>query len=181
MKAIAAQDGHAGYSDPLLEQMFLVQTVNTIMKSPFWKNTAIIVLYDDSDGWYDHQMSPIINPSAVNQAASQSNSDQLNGPGVCGRGAPIAGIEGRCGYGPRQPLLVISPFAKANFVDGTLTDQSSVLRFIEDNWKTTSRIGGGSFDQVAGSLLNMFDFTGKDDQSHGDGHLFLDPVTGMVK
>ena len=174
LKAIAAHDGHAGYSDPLLEQPFLVDTVNTIMRSPFWHSTAIVILYDDSDGWYDHQMSPIVNPSAVLQAASSSNSDQLNGPGVCGHGTPLAGIEGRCGYGPRQPLLVISPFAKANFVDHTLTDQSSVLRFIEDNWGT-GQIGGGSYDQIAGSLSNLFDFG-----NPRDAKLILNDQTGEV-
>jgi phospholipase C len=185
LKAIAAQDGHAGYSDPLMEQSFLVQTVNTIMMSPFWKNTAIVIMYDDSDGWYDHQMPPIVNPSAVNTGVV-NDSDQLNGPGVCGHGTPMNGIQGRCGYGPRQPLLVISPFAKKNFVDHTLTDQSSVLRFIEDNWKT-GQIGGGSFDQIAGSLLNMFDFQGDDDNSQGNndgnqgnGRLLLDPASGLV-
>jgi phospholipase C len=179
LKAIAAEDGHAGYSDPLLEQAFLVRTVNAIMQSPFWKSTAIVILYDDSDGWYDHQMGPIVNSSAVVNAASPANGDQLNGPGVCGNGAPLAGIQGRCGYAQRQPLLVISPFAKRNFVDHTLTDQSSVLRFIEDNWGT-SRIGGGSFDELAGSLLNMFDF----DPAHAfkeDRRLFLDEQTGQPR
>jgi phospholipase C len=171
LKAIAAQDGHAGYSDPLLEQAFLVTTVNAIMSSRHWRNTAIMILYDDSDGWYDHQMSPIVNPSAV--TGPLNDSDQLNGPGVCGHGTPLANIQGRCGYGPRQPLMVISPLAKRNFVDHTLTDQSSVLRFIEDNWGT-GRIGGGSYDQIAGSLLNMLDF---DDRGE-DRRLFLDPTTG---
>jgi phospholipase C len=98
LKAIAAGDGHAGYSDPLLEQsIMLVPTINAIMRSPFWMTTAIVILYDDSDGWYDHQMSPIINSSAV-MTSSAANSDQLNGPGVCGNGTPIAGIEGRCAY-----------------------------------------------------------------------------------
>src|SRR5262249_12271817 len=156
LKAIAAEDGHAGYSDPLLEQAFLVRTVNAIMRSPFWKSTAVVILYDDSDGWYDHQMSPIINSSAVVNTPSPANGDPLNGPGICGNGAPLAGIQGRCAYGPRQPLLVISLFAKRNVVDHALTDQSSVLRFIEDNWGT-ARIGGGSFDELAGSLSNMFD------------------------
>ena len=174
LKAIAAQDGHAGYSDPLLEQTFVVNTVNAIARSPFWKSTAVIILYDDSDGWYDHQMSTIVNSSQVLQA-STSNSDQLNGPGVCGEGTPLAGIQGRCGYGPRQPLLVISPFAKKNFVDHTLTDQSSVLRFIEDNWDT-GRIGGGSFDAFAGTLSNMFDFSGR---AFGERKLILDPATGQ--
>jgi phospholipase C len=55
-----------------------------------------------------------------------------------------------------------------------ITDQSSILRFIEDNWKL-GRIGNQSFDALAGSLDNMFDF------SHGqDGRLILDPVTGKV-
>jgi len=177
IKAIAAGDGHAGYSDPLLEQsLTLVPTINAIMASPFWSSTAIVILYDDSDGWYDHQMSPIVNPSAVLQAASATNSDQLNGPGLCGNGSPLGGIQGRCGYGQRQPLLVISPFAKTNFVDHTLTDQSSVIRFIEENWDT-GRIGGGSFDQIAGSLSNMFDFD-HHDQGPGNRKLILDPNTG---
>ena len=61
LKAIAAADGHAGYSDPLLEQsIMLVPTINAIMRSPFWKTTAIIVMNDDSDGWYDDQMSAIV-------------------------------------------------------------------------------------------------------------------------
>jgi phospholipase C len=106
---------------------------------------------NDSDGWYDHQMSPIVNSSAVLNSASPGNGDQLNAPGKCGNGTPLEGIQGRCGYGPRQPLLVISPFAKTNFVDHTLTDQSSVLRLIEKNWGT-GQIGGGSYDQLAGPL-----------------------------
>jgi phospholipase C len=178
LKAIAAEDGHAGYSDPLLEQRFLVTTVNALIRSPFWKSSAIIILYDDSDGWYDHQMSPIVNPSAVNTGVVNDD-DQLNGAGICGRGTPLADvsqnpIQGRCGYGPRQPLLVISPFAKQNFVDHTLTDQSSVLRFIEDNW-STGQIGGGSYDELAGPISNLFDFG---NHAFGARRLILDPSTG---
>ncbi len=42
--------------------------------------------------------------------------------------------QARCGYRPRTPLLVISPFAKENFVDHNRMDLTSILRFIEDNW-----------------------------------------------
>jgi phospholipase C len=181
LKAIAAEDGHAGYSDPLLEQQFLVKTINTIMQSPFWRSTAIVIAYDDSDGWYDHQMSPIVNPSAVNIQGDSADSDQLNGPGKCGNGTPLKDdngnpIQGRCGYGPRLPLLVISPYAKQNFVDNTLTDQSSVLRFVEDNWGA-GEIGGGSFDQLAGPLANLFDFS----RRANNGPLILDPTTGQPR
>ncbi|HEX3538380.1 MAG TPA: alkaline phosphatase family protein [Stellaceae bacterium] len=183
IKAIAAGDGHAGYSDPLMEQrLTIVPTVNAIMRSPFWNSTAIVILYDDSDGWSDHQMSPIVNPSAaVSTPPSTGNSDELNGMGKCGNGPPLGAIEGRCGYGQRQPLLVVSPFAKRNYVDHSLTDQSSVLQFIEGNWGT-GQIGGGSFDQIAGSLTNMLDFDRHgDDHGQGEGNqrLLLDPNTGQ--
>jgi phospholipase C len=177
LKAPAYADGHAGYSDPLLEQQFLVGTINSIMNSQYWSSTAVVILYDDSDGWYDHQMSPIVNSSAVNTGVV-NDSDQLNGAGVCGHGTPLGDIPGRCGYGPRQPLLVISPYAKTNFVDHTLTDQSSVIAFIEYNWNT-GQIGGGSFDQIAGSLLNMFNFSqNQNNQGNQPGTLILNPGTG---
>jgi phospholipase C len=185
LKAPAYQDGHAGYSDPLDEQTFLVNTINTLQQSAFWKDTAVVITYDDSDGWYDHQMPPIVNPS-FNPAV-----DILNGAGTCdsssgnqqGTGATPAiplngafspGMWGRCSYGTRVPFLVISPFAKQNFVDHTLIDQSSVIRFIEDNWLNGERLQlGASFDTIAGSIENMFDFT-----SPPRTTLILNPTTG---
>ena len=168
LKAKRSQDGHAGYSSPLDEQIFLVTTINALQQLPQWDDMAVIIAYDDSDGWYDHAMPPIVNQSST-------SSDALTGAASCGAAAnPLGGFQGRCGYGPRLPLLVISRWARVNFVDHTLTDQSSVLRFIEDNWLGGQRIGGGSFDGVAGSLMNMLNF--------GPGlhtqKLFLDPSTG---
>ena len=66
-------------------------------------------------------------------------------------------VQGRCGYGTRVPLLVVSPFSKKNFIDHTLTDQSSILKFIEDNWLGGQRIAG-SFDAIAGPINGMFSF-----------------------
>jgi phospholipase C len=189
LKAPGFMDGHAQYSDPLLEQQFIVQVANTIMSSKYWKDTAIIVLYDDSDGWYDHVYPPLVNASAL--SALPTSSDALTGVGQCG--TPRAGaVMGRCGYGPRQPFLVISPFARRNFVDHAVTDQSSVLRFIEDNFGLgridgaggKSVADGGSFDQIAGSLSNLFDYGTDQESERGDRHdedrrLILDPSTGQ--
>jgi phospholipase C len=109
-------------------------------------------------------MGPLVMPSASAQ-------DALTGPGACG--TPQAGAYlDRCGYGPRQPLLVISPFAKRNFVDHSVTDQSSILRFIEDNWNL-GPIGDQSFDALAGTLDNMFSFQGPDNDK-----LILNDQTG---
>ncbi|HVW42907.1 MAG TPA: alkaline phosphatase family protein [Amycolatopsis sp.] len=152
LKARGFQDGHAGYSDPIDEQHFLVSTINQIERSKYWASTAVIISYDDSDGWYDHLASPIVNHS-------DTSNDAVSGTSECGTAGSreLGGFKDRCGYGPRLPLLVISPYSKVNYVAHTVTDQSSILRFIEDNWKT-GRIGGGSFDSIAGSLDNMFDF-----------------------
>jgi phospholipase C len=176
LKAVAYQDGHAGYSNPLDEQTFLVDTINFLEKLPTWKTTAVIVLYDDSDGWYDHQMGPIVNTSV-------GSADALTGPGTCGNGqlvlSGVSGLPamGRCGYGPRQPFLVASPWARHNFVDHTVTDQSSIIHFIEDNWLGGTRIGQGSFDSAANSITQMFDFSNR-----GVGRkLFLDPSTGIPR
>jgi phospholipase C len=178
LKAPANMDGHAGYSDPLMEQEFVVNVINAVENSDLWSSTAVMITWDDSDGWYDHQIGPIVNSSAVLQTSSPSNSDQLNGPGKCGNGAPLDAIEGRCSYGPRLPFLVVSPYAKANFVDNTLTDQSSIIHFIEDNWGL-GRIGNGSFDALSGSIENMFNFTQKVNPGHRH-QVFLDPSTGLV-
>ena len=176
-----------------------MKAVNAVQESKFWKDTAIVILYDDSDGWYDHQMPPIVNPSfspgvPATTASAATTVDVLNGLATCNLGlqqgrptrtTPLNGAAGqpawgRCGYGTRQPLLVISPFAKRNHIDHTLTDQASVLRFIEDNWLSGERIQlGGSFDTIAGTIEHMFDF---DDRrgNENDRKLILDPSTGAI-
>ncbi|MFX0578940.1 phospholipase C [Nocardia nepalensis] len=169
LKAPGYQDGHAAYSDPLDEQQFLVETINHLQKLPEWKDTAIVIAYDDSDGWYDHKAAPTVTTSG-------SQEDALTGPGTCGdTAAKPAKYQGRCGYGPRLPLLVISPYAKSNFVDHTLTDQTSILRFIEDNWNT-GRIGDDSYDERAGVLDGLFDF-----KAGSQPALALDSKTGAAK
>lgn len=159
LKAPAYQDGHSGYSNPLDEQTFEVQVINFLQATPEWKDTAVVIAYDDSDGWYDHQMSPIVNQSS-------GSKDALTGPGSCGNGrsalpgvdAANAHAQGRCGFGPRLPMLVISPWARVNFVDHSLTNQASVIMFIEDNWLHGQRLGKGSFDSISNSITSMFDF-----------------------
>ncbi|HEX4167696.1 MAG TPA: alkaline phosphatase family protein [Bryobacteraceae bacterium] len=173
LKAPAIGDAHPGNSDPLDEQKFVVDVINFLMTQPDWKHTAVVINYDDSDGWYDHVMGPIVNQSAT-------SADALSGPGACGSGAnaldgvSIAHAQGRCGHGPRLPLLVISPYARPNFVDHTVTDQTSVLRFIEDNWLHSQRIGNGSFDTIANSMTGMFDFKNAQQNSA----LILNDMTG---
>jgi phospholipase C len=172
LKAPANETGHPSNSSPLLEQTFLVETINKLQQSPDWNDMAILIAWDDSDGWYDHVLAPIVNKS------SDANNDALLGPsGLCGTAQAGAFLD-RCGYGPRLPFLVISPFAKENFVAHTVADQSSILRFIEDNWQV-GQIGNQSFDAISGSILNLFDFGPLSGIGAQERRLILDPDTGQ--
>ena len=96
----AYESGHAGSSDPLDEQNFLVNTVNEIVSSHYWASTVIVITYASSGGWYDHSFKPIVNGSddwAVDTTMRTSAAITLGS------------ANDRCGYGPRIPLLVLSP------------------------------------------------------------------------
>jgi phospholipase C len=172
LKAPRYQDGHANNSDPLDEQTFFADTINHLESLPTWKSTAVVITWDDSDGWYDSILGPV-------QTQSQTPADALTSASQCGSmasqvpqtstGTPE---EGRCGLGPRLPFLVISPYAKSNYVSNTLIDQSSVLNFIEYNWHLPA-LGNGAVDASAGSIQDMFNFLDGSNRP-----LFLDPGTG---
>jgi phospholipase C len=163
LKAGAYQDGHAANSDPLDEQQFVVNTINELQKSSAWKSTAVVVAYDDSDGWYDH-----VAPKITNGSSDAAADD----PAECGKGKVAGGYQDRCGPSQRLPLMVISPYSKVNFVDHHYTEQASITKFVEENWGV-GQIGDASFDARAGDLDHMFNF-----RKPQAGNLFLNPKTG---
>jgi phospholipase C len=185
LKAPGYEDGHAAYSDPADEQAFVAREIDSLMRTPDWHNTVVIVNWDDSDGWYDHVYSGVTNPS-------QSPADNLTKTtfsgatsGECGPSpqtkAPLAGEQGRCGFGPRIPLLVISPYARVNHVDNNLTDQASIINFVEYNWHLPGIPGAA--DQVLSKLDRSqglpFDLAGMFNFEHPQAdRLILSPVTG---
>jgi phospholipase C len=185
IKMAAFQDGHPGNSNPLDEQTGLVNLINTLQQSPDWSSTAVIIAYDDSDGWYDHAF---IQPTT--RASFSTAADFLNGtgncgiPGASGTSKPVGvngqPVNGRCGPGMRQPFVVISPYAKQNYISHVFITQASIPQFIEDNWLKSQRLGGGSYDATTGSIMDMFNF----DQIVADGAartVILDPTMGTVK
>jgi phospholipase C len=176
IKQSSFQDGHPGNSNPLDEQAGFVRLINFLQEQPDWDSTAVIIAYDDSDGWYDHAAAPVSH-------GSFSPADTLNGTGNCGipsqtpepnglSGQPVAG---RCGPGTRTPFVVISPYAKKNYVSHVQISQASIPRFIEDNWLNGERLGGGSFDATTGAIDDMFNFN----KANGTT-LILDESLGVV-
>ena len=160
LKPAAFEDAHPGYSDPLDEQRFIVRTLDALERSPAWSSTAVVITYDDSDGWYDHV-----------HAAITQHSQTAADAAICTT-APPPDFDDRCGPGPRLPLLVVSPYVDPDTVHSHQLEQASIIRFIEDNWLAGRRLGGGSFDARADDLQSMFDFKASAPK------LILDPTTG---
>jgi Dyp-type peroxidase, N-terminal/Phosphoesterase family len=176
VKPPAYENAHPGNSDPLEEQQFVVNTVNQIEQSKYWPATAIILTYDDSDGWYDHATPPIVSGSNDSTAGTTGN---MGDTAVC-TSVPITvgSAEDRCGYGDRLPFLVISPYTRENYVSSKLLNTASVVKFIEDNWLRGKRIPG-SFDAVSGSIDGhggLLDFNGTPHVTP----VILNPTTGAV-
>jgi phospholipase C len=130
VKAGYDSDEHPSNSDPSGES-FTVKTINAIMKSPYWKDTAIIVTYDESGGYWDHVAPPQVTP----------------------------GPDGLQGDGTRMPALVVSPYAKQNYVSHVQYDTTSILKFIETNYGVSAL---NNRDANANNLLDAFDFNHPD-------------------
>ena len=169
LKAPESEDGHPGYSDPIDEQKFLVNEINAIEKSKYWASTAIVVTYDDSDGWYDSVAPTIVNGS----------NDATQDAAICTSVAVTVGpTNDRCGYSQRLPFVVISPYTRENYVSSNETNTASVVNFIEDNWLHGERIPN-SFDATSGSLDargGVLDFNVKPHFTP----VILNPTTGAV-
>ncbi len=150
--AFPGSDDHPGYSDTQIAESLLADEVNAIAASPYWKNSAIIIAYDETDGLYDHQ-----NPH-FRELDPEGN--------------PLAA-------GPRIPLIVISPFSRVHTVSHEYTEQSSIIKFINEMFNLTPladlpdeargrRLGQQEFNQAnlgpadgpasaAGDLFSAFD------------------------
>jgi phospholipase C len=170
LKAAAFEDAHPGSSDPLDEQRFIARTLDELEQSPQWSSTAVIITYDDSDGWYDH-----VAPTIVNHSNDTADST------ICNTGAntppDLGTAKDRCGHGPRLPFLLISPYSRVNYIDHTALDQTSIMKFIEFNWGVLPiPAAQHSFDASAGDLQGMFDFV----TAPHDTPVYLDPNTGEV-
>ncbi|MGV7247128.1 alkaline phosphatase family protein, partial [Caballeronia sp. M23-90] len=89
------------------------------------------------------------------------NGNRLGGGSFDATAGSIMSLFNFSGAGSNPKVfIVISPWAKVNYVDHTQISQASVTRFIEDNWLNGNRLGGGSFDATAGSIMSLFNFSG---------------------
>jgi phospholipase C len=103
-KNFLGDDDHPAYSDAQISEAMVAQTVNAIAASPYWPQSAIIITWDDSEGDYDHVQPPIVNYGPDNTALS---------------------------FGPRVPLILISPYAKLGYISDEQGSHASVVKFVD--------------------------------------------------
>ncbi|MFP5207324.1 MAG: phospholipase C [Acidobacteriota bacterium] len=101
---VLGDDDHPGYSDSQLSESLVAKLVNAVARSPYWKDSAIVVLWDDSEGFYDHVPPPQFEPCPDKQP---------------------------CGDGPRVPLILISPYAKSGGIVSDAGDHVSFAKFLD--------------------------------------------------
>ena len=166
LKAAEYQDAHAGYSDPLDEQAFLVNTINQIEKSRFWKS------HGDRD--LLRRLRRLVRPPASGDRRTAPTRRWTPRSATRSRCA-LGSFPDRCGFSQRLPMLVISPWSRTNYVSQQLTNTASILKFAENNWLGGKRIGGGSYDAISNSLSGMLQFFAP----HIDP-VILNPTTGAV-
>lgn len=99
-------DDHPGYTDSMISETMAARVVNAVAADPeLWAQSAIIITYDESDGFYDHVPPRILS----------------YGPD----GLPLA-------RGVRIPLIVISPYARAHVVSHAEGDHNAVIQTLNE-------------------------------------------------
>ncbi len=103
-------DDHPGYSDAQISEALLADEINAIASSPYWKESAIFITYDETDGLFDHT-SPVI----------RSYDPEKN---------PLD-------QGPRIPALLVSPYASVHTISHERAEHSSIIKFINELYGLT--------------------------------------------
>jgi phospholipase C len=147
--------------DLQLGEELIAKVVSALIKSPNWKHTAFFLTYDEHGGYYDHVPPP--------PAIAPDDIDPIQEPGT-----PTLAPGGYDRYGFRVPMIVVSPWARANYVSKVVQDHTSIDAFIERKWNLPAMTFR---DANAASMTDYFDFRRP---------AFLDPPTlarapGLVK
>jgi phospholipase C len=121
-------------------QRFAYSVVTALEKSRDWKSSALFLTYDENGGFYDHVAPPAaVAPDAI--------------PPMLQPGDTVAAFNQ---LGPRVPVVVVSPFAKAHYVSHVVHDHTSITRFIETRFNLPSLTAR---DAASNPMLEFFNFS----------------------
>ncbi|HYK50667.1 MAG TPA: alkaline phosphatase family protein [Terriglobales bacterium] len=130
--------------------------INGLMQSSSWKDSVFILTFDEFGGFYDHVAPvPAVSPNPNVKPIDIKPGPPPNGPDIC---APPNNTDPKCDFlytGYRIPLIVVSPFAKKNFVSHTPADMTAWLKFVETRFKLSSLT---QRDAAQMDMTEFFDF-----------------------
>jgi phospholipase C len=133
---------------PAAGEAFTARLIAALTANPeVWAKTALILNYDENDGFFDH-LPPPIPPAGAAPGKSTVALD-----GELWRGQPV-------GLGPRVPMIVVSPWTKGGWVNSQTFDHTSVIRLLETRFGVAEPHITPWRRAVTGDLLSVFDFAG---------------------
>jgi phospholipase C len=123
-------------------ESFAAEVIGRVMHGPGWPRTVLIWVYDEAGGYYDHVPPPAaVPPDDVPARSLVGTGGRLDAllrplrPGlVAGKREETGGPRRYDRYGFRVPAVIVSPYARPDFVLSTVLDHTSVLRLVEDKW-----------------------------------------------
>ncbi|WP_042422940.1 phosphocholine-specific phospholipase C [Streptacidiphilus anmyonensis] len=130
---------------------YLSQVLDALTADPeVWSRTALLITYDENDGFFDHVVPPFAPESAAQGASTADISQEL----YSGSG----GVSGPYGLGPRVPMLVVSPWSTGGYVCSQTFDHTSIIQFIEQRFGVHEPNISPWRRAVCGDLTAAFDF-----------------------
>jgi len=149
---LGLDDGQPGGSVQVGAQ-YVSTLINSLMQSPSWQDSVFILTYDEFGGFYDHvPPQPAVSPDGI-KPLDLLQGPPPNGPDVC-----VLTTGPTCDFvytGYRVPLIVISPFAKKNYVSHTVADYTAWLRLVETRFNLPSLT---KRDAAQIDMTEFFDF-----------------------
>ncbi len=115
-----------------------------------WAKTALFLVYDENDGFFDHLVPPHPNNPLVPGASTVSTRNEFY--------AGAKDVPGNFGLGVRVPSLVISPWSTGGWVCSETFDHTSLIRFMEKRFSVTEPNISDWRRSVCGDLTSAFDF-----------------------
>ncbi|HPI48943.1 MAG TPA: phospholipase C, phosphocholine-specific [Hyphomonadaceae bacterium] len=156
---------HPGPSSPAQGADYVARVLDALTSNPdVWARTALLVNYDENDGFFDHVPPPA--PPSRNADGKMHGASSVDLAGeyhlvnsASEKTSERADLMGRpYGAGPRVPMFVISPFARGGYVNSELFDHTSVIRFCEARFGVTEPNISAWRRTVFGDLTSCFDF-----------------------
>jgi phospholipase C len=162
--ATAEGSEHPGPSSPAQGADYTAQVLDALTANPaVWARTALLVMFDENDGFFDH-VPPPAPPSRRGEALAGGSTVDLDGsyhvhPAPGEARIDAAAYRGRpYGLGPRVPLYVVSPWSRGGWVNSQVFDHTSVIRFLEARFGFTCPNITPWRRAVCGDLTSAFDF-----------------------